>query len=68
MKLAAIQNHVLFSVIKVDEACPSEFGPDVKQKLRLRSKYECFCLSDRIEFGFPLLDQQDIIPRDSRLL
>lgn len=44
MKLAAIQNDVLFSVIKVDEACPSEFGPDVKKQLRLRSKYECFCL------------------------
>lgn len=61
MKLAAIQNDVLFSVIKVEEACPSEFGPDVKQQLRLRSKYERFCLNDRIEFGFPLLDQQDII-------
>lgn len=49
MKLAAIQNDILFSVIKVDEAWPSEFGPDVKQKLSFRSKYECFCLSDRIE-------------------
>lgn len=69
MKLAAIQNDISFSVIKVDEACPSEFGLDVKLQLRFHSKYECFCLSDRIEFGVPpSLDQQDIIPRDLRLL
>lgn len=53
MKLAAIQNNVLFSVIKVNEACPSEFGPDVKQQLSLRTKYECFCLNDRIKFAPP---------------
>lgn len=46
MKLAAIQNDVLFSVIKVHEACCSEFGLEVKQELRLCSKCDCFCFNN----------------------